>query len=210
VALARSSNTAMEHRNRCTDLRHPELLATSLLKCPRQDCCETPSETKKIGKLSPLSSFIFLTLRGKLSSRPVSSLSCFSLSARRAFFRSSACLSLEAGSKVFVIEISFMRTTSVDGRQGRTTARWSYCWRGWLRFEALHRGTSKRRLIQGRIWIGDAVLNQTRVDLGLPFVHETEHPAFYRCRESYPRRNGSPRNCSSRAGDERSAVPVCV
>ena len=53
----------MEHRNRCTDLRHPELLATSLLKCPRQDCCETPSETKKIGKLSPLSSFIFLTLR---------------------------------------------------------------------------------------------------------------------------------------------------
>src|ERR1035437_7229107 len=45
------------------DLRHPELLATSLLKCPRQDCCETPSETKKIGKLSPLSSFIFLTLR---------------------------------------------------------------------------------------------------------------------------------------------------
>src|ERR1700738_4134831 len=63
VALARSSNTAMEHRNRCTDLRHPKLLATSLLKCPRQDCCETPSETKKIGKLSPLSSFIFLTLR---------------------------------------------------------------------------------------------------------------------------------------------------
>src|ERR1700681_2351758 len=63
VALARSSNTAMEHRNRCTDLRHPELLATSLLKCPRQDCCETPSETKTIGKLSPLSSFIFLTLR---------------------------------------------------------------------------------------------------------------------------------------------------
>src|SRR6202158_1972561 len=48
VALARSSNTAMEHRNRCTDLRHPELLATSLLKCPRQDCCETPSETKKV------------------------------------------------------------------------------------------------------------------------------------------------------------------
>jgi hypothetical protein len=51
--------TAMDHRNRCTDLRHPELLATSLLKCPRQGCCETSSETKKIGKLSPLSSFIF-------------------------------------------------------------------------------------------------------------------------------------------------------
>src|ERR1035437_7153819 len=63
AAPARSSNTAMEHRNRCTDLRHPELLATSLLKCPRQNCCETPSETKKIGKLSPLSSFIFLALR---------------------------------------------------------------------------------------------------------------------------------------------------
>src|SRR5664279_2413511 len=67
VALARNSNTAMEHRNRCTDLRHPELLATSLLKCPRQVCCETPSETKKIGKLSPLSSFIFLTLRVTLA-----------------------------------------------------------------------------------------------------------------------------------------------
>src|SRR5450759_4636435 len=66
VALARSSNTAMEHRNRCTDLRHPELLATSLLKYPRQDCCQTPSETKKIGKLSPLSSFIFLTLREEI------------------------------------------------------------------------------------------------------------------------------------------------
>src|ERR1035437_8881077 len=66
VALARNSNTAMEHRNRCTDLRHPELLATSLLKCPRQVCCETPSETKNIGKLSPLSSFIFLTLRDTL------------------------------------------------------------------------------------------------------------------------------------------------
>src|SRR3982074_1367095 len=65
VALARRSNNAMEHRNRCTDLRHPELLAASLLKCPRQDCCETPSETKKIGKLSPLSSFIFLTLRAR-------------------------------------------------------------------------------------------------------------------------------------------------
>src|SRR3984893_11536568 len=37
-----------------------------------------------------------------------------------------------------------------------------------------------------------------------------QHPAFYRCLESYPRRNGSPRNCYSRAGDERSAVPVSV
>ena len=29
----------------------------------------------------------------------------------------------------------------------------------------------------------------------IPFVHETEHPAFYRYRESYPRRNGSLRCC---------------
>ena len=36
------------------------------------------------------------------------------------------------------------------------------------------------------------------------------HPAFDRYRESYPRRNVSPRNCSSRGGDERSAVPVSV
>jgi hypothetical protein len=37
-----------------------------------------------------------------------------------------------------------------------------------------------------------------------------QHPAFYMYRESYPRRNGSPRNCCSRAGDGRSAVPVSV
>jgi hypothetical protein len=35
-------------------------------------------------------------------------------------------------------------------------------------------------------------------------------PAFYRYRGVYPRRNGSPQNCSSRAGDERNAAPVCV
>src|SRR6266545_2605632 len=34
-----------------------------------------------------------------------------------------------------------------------------------------------------------------------------QHPDFYRYQEFYPRRNGSPRNCCSRAGDERSAVP---
>src|SRR6266481_5862714 len=70
--------------------------------------------------------------------------------------------------------------------------------------------TSLASRIEFPTMTGDAVLNQTPVDLGIPFVHETEHPAFYRYRESYPRRNGSPRNCSSRAGDERSAVPVCV
>src|SRR5207302_7631150 len=74
------------------------------------------------------------------------------------------------------------------------------------------KGSSRdvQHFANGRIWRGDAVLNQTPVDLGISFVHETEHPAFYRYRESYPRRNGSPQNCSSRAGDERSAVPVCV
>ena len=35
-------------------------------------------------------------------------------------------------------------------------------------------------------------------------------PASYRYRESYPRRNGSPRNCCQHAGGGRSAVPVCV
>src|ERR1019366_6457633 len=33
---------------------------------------------------------------------------------------------------------------------------------------------------------------------------------FCRYRESYPRRSESQQNCYSRAGDERSAVPVCV
>ena len=37
-----------------------------------------------------------------------------------------------------------------------------------------------------------------------------QHPAFYRCQESYPRRNGSPQNCCLHPGDERSAVPVSV
>ena len=45
---------------------------------------------------------------------------------------------------------------------------------------------------------------------GFHSSESVQHPAFYRYRESYPRRNGSPRNCCSRAGDERSAVPVCV
>jgi|SRR5438067_4278332 len=34
--------------------------------------------------------------------------------------------------------------------------------------------------------------------------------AFDRYRESYPKRNRSPRSCNLRAGDERSAVPACV
>src|SRR6202165_321516 len=103
VALARSSNNATEPPNRCTDLRHPELLATSLLKCPRQDCCETPSETKKIGKLSPLSSFIFLTLRGQ-SGHAVCASNTFAVGTRvtsrpphrsvRAQFGHTACMGL--------------------------------------------------------------------------------------------------------------------
>ena len=67
MALARSSNTAMEHQNRCTDLRHPEVLAAC---CPYSSVhgklvVQHPSRTKKVGKLPPLRSFSFLTLRDK-------------------------------------------------------------------------------------------------------------------------------------------------
>src|SRR5450755_2540259 len=65
VAPGRSSNTAMEHQNCCTDLRHPELLAAC---CPYSSVhgklvVQHPSRTKKVGKLPPLRSFSFLTLR---------------------------------------------------------------------------------------------------------------------------------------------------
>jgi hypothetical protein len=65
VAPVRSSNTAMEHQNCCTDLRHPELLAAC---CPYSSVhgklvVQHPSRTKKVGKLPPLRSFSFLTLR---------------------------------------------------------------------------------------------------------------------------------------------------
>src|ERR1700692_2670618 len=67
VAPVRSSNTAMEHQNCCTDLRHPELLAAC---CPYSSVhgklvVQHPSRTKKVGKLPPLRSFSFLTLRRK-------------------------------------------------------------------------------------------------------------------------------------------------
>src|ERR1700736_12175 len=67
VAPVRSSNTAMEHQNCCTDLRHPELLAAC---CPYSSVhgklvVQHPSRTKKVGKLPPLRSFSFLTLRGQ-------------------------------------------------------------------------------------------------------------------------------------------------
>jgi len=57
----------MEHQNRCTDLRHLELLAAC---CPYSSIhgklvVQHPSETKKIGKLPPLRSFGFLTLRAE-------------------------------------------------------------------------------------------------------------------------------------------------
>src|SRR5215831_15818857 len=45
---------------------------------------------------------------------------------------------------------------------------------------------------------------------GFHSPESVQHPAFYRYQESYPRRNGSPRNCCSRVGDERNAVPVSV
>src|ERR1039458_4923871 len=65
VAPVRSSNTAMEHQNCCTDLRHPELLDAC---CPYSSVqgklvVQHPSRTKKVGKLPPLRSFSFLTLR---------------------------------------------------------------------------------------------------------------------------------------------------
>src|ERR1700722_7033661 len=65
VAPVISSNTAMEHQNCCTDLRHPELLAAC---CPYSSVhgklvVQHPSRTKKVGKLPPLRSFSFLTLR---------------------------------------------------------------------------------------------------------------------------------------------------
>src|ERR1700688_544949 len=65
VAPVRSSNTAMEHQNCCTDLRHSELLAAC---CPYSSVhgklvVQHPSRTKKVGKLPPLRSFSFLTLR---------------------------------------------------------------------------------------------------------------------------------------------------
>src|ERR1700694_724011 len=66
VALARSSNTAMEHQNCCTDLRHPELLAACFpySSVHGKLVVQHPSRTKKVGKLPPLRSFSFLTLRG--------------------------------------------------------------------------------------------------------------------------------------------------
>src|SRR5260221_14726641 len=72
VALARSSSTAMEHRNCCTDLRYPELLAT-----PRRPyssvhgklVVQHRSKTKNVGTLPPLSSLNFLTIRELISTR---------------------------------------------------------------------------------------------------------------------------------------------
>src|ERR1035437_7909442 len=64
VAPVRSSNSAMEHLNCCTDLRHPALLAAC---CPYSSVhgklvVQHPSRTKNVGKLPPLRSFSFLTL----------------------------------------------------------------------------------------------------------------------------------------------------
>jgi hypothetical protein len=55
-----------------------------------------------------------------------------------------------------------------------------------------------------------AEMGPDRRSEGFHSPESVQHPAFYRCRESYPRRNGSPRNWCLRAGDERSAVPVSV
>src|SRR6202049_2776012 len=66
VAPVRSSNTAMEHQNCCTDLRQPELLAAC---CPYSSVhgklvVQHPSITKKVGKLPPLRSFSFFDPTG--------------------------------------------------------------------------------------------------------------------------------------------------
>src|ERR1035441_1271764 len=66
VAPVRSSNTAMEHQNCCTDLRHPELLAAC---CPYSSVhgklvVQHPSRTKKVGKLPPFAQFQFFDPTG--------------------------------------------------------------------------------------------------------------------------------------------------
>jgi hypothetical protein len=64
VALARSSNTAMEHRNRCTDLRHPEALATC---CPCSSAANLLCNARPKPKSWTTAAFaqfqFFLTLR---------------------------------------------------------------------------------------------------------------------------------------------------
>ena len=40
-----------------------------------------------------------------------------------------------------------------------------------------------------------AEMGPDRRSEGFHSPESVQHPAFYRCRESYPRRNGSPRNC---------------
>jgi hypothetical protein len=45
------------------------------------------------------------------------------------------------------------------------------------------------------------------LSIGSVWGRRCPRPVFYRYRASCPKRNGSPRNCSSRAGDERSAAP---
>ena len=62
-------------------------------------------------------------------------------------------------------------------------------------------------------WLGLIYKAQGRYRQAEPLYKRAlvmQHSAFYRYREFYPRRNGSLRNCCSHAGDERSAVPVCV
>src|ERR1019366_7223973 len=61
LAPVRSSNTAMEHQNCCTDLRHPELLAAC---CPYSSVhgkrvVQHPSRTKKSWKTAAFAQFQF-------------------------------------------------------------------------------------------------------------------------------------------------------
>jgi hypothetical protein len=78
--------------------------------------------------------------------------------------------------------------------------------------KSVHRASESPRIwvkiIQ--ISVADEVLRRHSPFEGFHSSESVQHPDFYRYQESYPRRNGSPRNCCSRAGDERSAVPVSV
>src|SRR3982074_1582342 len=65
-----------------------------------------------------------------------------------------------------------------------------------------------RKLNESRCVADEVVLRRHSPFEGFHSSESVQHPDFYRYQESYPRRNGSPRNCCSRAGDERSAVPV--
>jgi hypothetical protein len=78
--------------------------------------------------------------------------------------------------------------------------------------KSVHRASESPRIWVKIIQISvtDEVLRRHSPFAGFHSSESVQHPDFYRYQESYPRRNGSQRNCCSRADDERSAVPVSV